>query len=389
MNLTKNKIFFGILTFLLIVNLLIIFNLNQFYIRAVLGFIFLITIPGLLIMLMMKIRGVGAWEYLVYVVGLSVSFIMFGSLAVNWILPWLNITDKPLSLLPILICFNVFLLGFWIVAYIRNKKLLLEIKSPKLNLTNRIFFVVPMLFPILSILGAFLLNNHGTNILTMIMLGGIVVYVFFLVILREKLNPNIYPWVLWMMGLSLLLMLSLRSWYLGGFDITREYYTLQLTKENFYWGMSNFKNAYNTCLSITILPTIFHSLLKINDQYIFKLFFPMIFSFFPIILYLFLSKSINKVYSFISAIFFLSWPFFIDPMVSLARQEIAFIFFGLMLLVLFTKEINPILKKVLFLIFGASMIVSHYSTSYVALALFTLTYVLTFFYKKYKKLTND
>ena len=94
MNLSKNKFFLGILAFLLIVNLLVISNLDYFYTGTILSFIFLITIPGLLIMLMLKIREVRFWEYLVYTIGLSVSFIMFAGLAVNWILPWLHITNK-------------------------------------------------------------------------------------------------------------------------------------------------------------------------------------------------------------------------------------------------------------------------------------------------------
>jgi len=71
-------------------------------------------------------------------------------------------------------------------------------------------------------------------------------------------------------------------------------------------------------------------------------------------------------------------------MTSVIRQEVAFLFFGLMLLVLFSKGIKPTLKKELFVLFGASMIVSHYSTAYIALALFTLTYILTLIYKIYE-----
>ena len=112
-----NKIILGILVFLLIVNILVIFNLNAFYIRAILSFIFIVTIPGLLIMLMFKIRSIGFWEYLVYTIGLSVSFIMSGGRAVNWTLPFLHITDKPLSLYPILICFDIFLLILKFIAY--------------------------------------------------------------------------------------------------------------------------------------------------------------------------------------------------------------------------------------------------------------------------------
>ena len=260
MPLTKNKLFLSILIFTALIDILVAFNLNQFYIRAILSFIFLITVPGLLIMLMMKIREVGFWEYLVYVIGLSVSFIMFAGLAVNWILPWLHITDKPLSTWPILICFNIFLLSFWIIAYLRNKDLKpINLNLPKLDPLNQIMFIIPMCFPVLAILGAFLLNNHGPNYLTMIMLGGIAIYVFCIVLFRKKLNPNIYPWALWMISISLLLSGWLRSWYVSGVDINEEYYIFQLIKENGYWSMSLLSHAYNAMLSVSLLPTILSS----------------------------------------------------------------------------------------------------------------------------------
>ena len=204
-SISKNKLFFGIIAFLILVNILVFFNINQFFIRATLGFIFLITIPGLLIMLMLKIREVGFWEYLVYTIGLSVAFIMFAGLAVNWTLPFLNITDKPLALIPILISFDIFLLIMGYFAYKRNQDLKpLEIKFPKLDTTNQIFFIIPIIFPVLSILGALILNNHGPNILTMIMLGGIAVYVLAIVIFRKKIDENIYPWTILLISIAVL-----------------------------------------------------------------------------------------------------------------------------------------------------------------------------------------
>src|SRR3990167_10030478 len=200
----KNKLFIGILILGLIVNLLIIFNLNYFYIRAILAFVFIITIPGLLIMLCLKIRNINFWEYLVYTIGLSVAFIMFAGLAVNWDLPFLGITDKPLALAPILISFDILLLIMWVYAILRNADIKpLEIKPIKLDTRNKIFFITPMLFPVLSILGAFLLNNHGPNILTMIMLGGIALYVLFLVLHRDKLNENVFQWAILLISISL------------------------------------------------------------------------------------------------------------------------------------------------------------------------------------------
>jgi uncharacterized membrane protein len=261
-NLNRYNLFIVLALFFVIVNILVGFNLNFLYIRQILGFLFLILIPGLLIMLCFKIRKVGFWEYLVYTIGLSVAFIMFAGLAVNWTLPLLHITDKPLSLYPILICFDLFLIILGVVAWKRNQDLEHEFTTPKLDKLNNIFFIIPMLFPVLSILGAFILNNHGPNFLTMIMLGGIAVYVLFLVIFRKRLNENIWPWALYWMGLALLLMYSMRSWYIFGSDITSEYYFF--TKSISLWNPNFPLNAYNACLSITILPSVISSFLNQN-----------------------------------------------------------------------------------------------------------------------------
>lgn len=383
--LKKEGLFIGILLSMIIVNLLVIFDINFLYLRAILGFLFLIIIPGLLIMLCFKIRTVKFWEYLVYTIGLSVAFIMFAGLIVNWTLPALNITNVPLSTGPILVFFNIFLIALWIIAYYRNKDFKpFDVTLPKLDSLNKIFFIVPMLFPILSILGAFLLNNHGPNTLTMIMIGGIAVYSIFLLIFRKKLNGNIWPWVILMISLSLLLSFSIRSWFITGWDISQEQYVFRLTLDNNLWSMANFNDAYNSCLSITILPTIIILFLKANNQLIIKLFFQIIFVFNSLTIFLIFRKYVSKTLAFTASFLYFSTSYFNSIFPSVIRQEIAFLFFGLMLLVLFTKDINSRLKNILFIIFGASMIVSHYSTSYIALAMFTFTYILVFLNKIYE-----
>jgi uncharacterized membrane protein len=382
--LTKHKLFFGILTLLLIINLLTIFNLNYFYIRATLSFIFLVIIPGLLIMLMFKVREIGFWEYLVYTIGLSTSFIIFGGLAVNWILPWLNITDKPLSLYPILICFNIFLLGFWTIAWIKNKDLKpFDMTIPKLDWINRIFFIVPMLFPVLSVIGAFLLNNHGTNILTMIMIGGIAIYVFMIVIFKDKLNKNAYLWALYWMGLALLLSFSMRSWFISGWDSFGEVYIFNLVKEKLLWNISINRGNYNSCLSLSILPLIIQNFTKVADVYIFKLYFQIIFSFTPLVIFLMIKNYSKKIIAFLSIFFFIATVGFFE-LGQLFRQEIAFLFFALILLLISRKEFSNIFHKVLFIIFGLSIIVSHYSTTYIFVFLLIISYFIwrTFYQRK-------
>jgi len=375
MNLTRNKIFSGILIFWLITTILVLFDIQYFYLRAIFSFIFLITISGLLIILMLKIREIGFWEYLVYTIGLSIAFLMFGGLFINYALPLVGI-GKPLSLIPILISLNAFLLVFWIIAYKRNKEILFEVKLPKLNGLNKIFLIIPIIFPILSIFGAITLNNHGPNYVTMFMLVGIATYVFTIVLFRKKLNHNIYPWAILMLSISLLLMYSLRSWHILGWDINQEYLVFTLTNSAKYWSKYASGGAYNSCISITILPTIFASFTKINNEYIYKLIFPILFSIVPLMIYLSTKKFLSEGYAFFTSFFFISQSWFITEMPAEARQAIAFIFLALVLLLIFNHELNESIKAFLYIILGMSIILSHYSTAYVWLLTMVIFYIL-------------
>jgi uncharacterized membrane protein len=382
MYITKNKIFFEILIFGLIVNLLVFFDIQYLYLRAIFSFIFLITIPGLLIMLMLKVRKIGFWEYFCYSIGLSITFLMFGGLFINWTLPLVGI-DKPLSLVPLLVSFNIFLLIFWLIAFKRNEEISLKIKLPKLSWLNKVFFAIPVIFIFLSIFGATMLNNNGSNYLTMSMLAGIAIYVFLAVLLKDKLNKHIYPFAILNISLALLLATSLRSRYVFGSDITTEYFIFQLTKKNFYWSMLNFPHhSYNACLSITILPTILNSFLNINEQYIFKILYQPIFIFTSVGIFLTFKRYVKTIFAFLASCFFIFTPAFFIVMPMHTREEIALLYFSLILLVLFNEKIDPKMKNILFLVFGFSMVVSHYSTTYIALSLFILTWIVSFIFRK-------
>ena len=249
--------------------------------------------------------------------------------------------------------------------------------------------MVPVIFPLLSILGATTLNNGGPNYLTMVMFGGIVVYFFFLVLFRKKLNQNIYPWAILMISISLLLSNSLRSWHITGGDISLEYYVFQLTKSLSHWSSFQFNDPYNTCLSITILPTVLSNFLNISDEYIYKAIFPIIFSFSVISLYLVLKKYLKDTLAFLSIIFFIIQLPFLLWITAIARQGIALFFFSLFLLVMFNSDFKLKTKEILYIIFGFSLVVSHYSTIYITLFLLSLSFITNYFIKnsifKWKK----
>ncbi|BDZ68510.1 hypothetical protein GCM10025860_19580 [Methanobacterium ferruginis] len=194
-------------------------------------------------------------------------------------------------------------------------------------------------------------------------------YLIVIFYLKERVNPVIYPISLWLISLGLLLMHALTSNYIIGRDVHAEYYCFQLTLNNLHWDINNYYNPYNACLDITILPTIYKVISSINSEYIFKLYFSIIGSFLSLILYFVSKNYFKKEYAYCAGLLFTFQIFFIN-ITGAARQEIAILFFFLAVMVLFDKYLKKLVqRKILFLIFIFSTVISHYTTSYVALVL--------------------
>ena len=179
------------------------------------------------------------------------------------------------------------------------------------------------------------------------------------------------------MGLACLFTTSLRSWYITGHDIEKEFYVFQLTNTHHIWNMAFYQDPYNACLSITILPTILTNLLPIQDMYVYKIIFQIIFAISSILVFYIIKNYTIPIFAFLSAFFYMSFPTFFNDMPMLNRQEIGFIFFGLVLYMMLLPELSLSIRKILFVIFAFSAAVSHYSTNFVLLGLITFVYGLT------------
>ena len=373
MSLSRNRIFFSIFNFGLIINLLVFFDFQYFYLRSILTTLFLILIPGFLLMLAIKVKKLGFWEYLVYVISLSISFSMFSGAVIDLVLPLIKIT-KPLEVMPLLLSYDFFLLIILIIAYKRNDKIFLRVKLPRFDLLNKAFFILPLLFPIMSYAGAESLNNLGSSYLSTSLIFLIAIFMICLVLLRKRLNENIYPWAIFVISIALLFMYSQRGLHVSGWDIQSEYGVFMQTSDGLFWNLAQATQAYYAMLSITIFPTLVSILAKVSGEVIFKTIIQILFSFVPLTIYLLFKKFSDKAIAFVSVFYFISQGQFLEQMPTLARQEIAFIFFGASLLVFFNKNISWIKKNVLFLIFGCSLAVSHYSTAYVAVTVFVVSF---------------
>jgi uncharacterized membrane protein len=158
-------------------------------------------------------------------------------------------------------------------------------------------------------------------------------------------------------------MTSLRGWYTTGHDVQREYRMFQLTKLHGHWNMASYRDAYNACLSITILPTVLSRWIQIADPYVFKVVFQILFAGCPVAVYRLAKRFASTAVALLATVYFVSFVTFFQDMPMLNRQEVAFLFLTVALLVVFEGGRT----RGWFCVFGAGMVLSHYSTTYVAL----------------------
>jgi len=104
-------------------------DINYFFIRPIFGMAFLAFVPGVLLMLALKIKKKIFWEAIVYVVGLSVTFLMFAGLITNWVLTNWKISE-PLSTSHLIVVFNFFIIILLILQLHFGKSHTLQEQTP-------------------------------------------------------------------------------------------------------------------------------------------------------------------------------------------------------------------------------------------------------------------
>lgn len=344
---------------------------NSFQILNIVGFLFLVIVPGWLSISILSLRNLEVWGYVGLAIGFSVLELMLVTLAGNSLLPLIGISH-PLDHYPLLVEVSLLSIGLCGV-YVKRVPLHVSVTYRMFNTTrDAVLGLFPSVFVVMSILGATRLNNGGDGKITFFMLIALGIYCAVLVYAsscKESIGKNVIPVALFFISLALLFMTSLRGWNITGHDVQREYYVFELTKNSGLWLISNFHDAYNACLSITILPTIFSKLLKFSDPYVYKVFFQIIFAVVPGLIYITFRRYVSNVIAFLSTIYFISFPTFFGDMPMLNRQEIAFLFLALMIYCIFDRHMSLFVKRSLFVVFGFGMVLSHYSTTYTVIAL--------------------
>jgi len=369
-NSLKLAIFLYLLTLFLVV-------LDIGVLRQIFGFFYLSFIPGYLFLKILKRDEVDYVETVVFSIGLSIAFLMFLGLLVNALSPAFNLS-KPLSTFPLMIAISGLTLILLLLGYKQIDKEAKPVSFGNANVIEVLRICLFSVLPVLSIIGAL---YHNTSVLFLMILG--VAVLCAVSIFSDRLIPGkIFPVVIVLTSIGLLLHTALISKHLMGSDVFIEFYVFKLTEIQGIWHAPGFVTFYsiidtaNSILSVTILPTVYTAILKIDGEIFFKLFYPFVFALIPLALYKMYEQQTSSRVAFLSVFFFISTSitfYGLEPL-SLNRQIIGQLFFILSLFLIIEKKIPVGKKRVLLIIFASALILSHY-----ALAFIFLFYILFLF----------
>lgn len=319
--------------------------------------------------------------------GLTVVSDMLVGLLVNTFLPLLGV-GRPLERIPLAIAFSLALLLIAVSAPApvpRQNRESPGGSQPRESAADRRrhpglipVAILGVLAIVLAVAGAIRLNNGlggGVSLAALVVIAAVVL----LLMVRHQVMPDaVVESGIFLASAALLLVVSLRGWFITGHDIQSEYKIFTAALDAGRWLANSAATAYNACLSINILPVSVVRLTGIPGIYVFKAVLPVLFAVTPVLVYRSVRNVAAPIIALLSAIYFMLFPTFYTDMPYLARQEVALVLLGCMVVVI-TDPGRPVarslvLRRAAVLVLMTGIVLSHYSTTYVMVATFALAY---------------
>jgi uncharacterized membrane protein len=342
---------------------LVLLQIRIPFLGPALGFWLLIIWPAYLLATTAFWGRLPAAERAVCSLAAVLLVLMLAGLGVSVLLPELGV-QRPLGSVPILLMADVVTAGLALgrrrfPTTVPWRTFLAQVRAPERRLVT-----LASLDVVLAVLGANRLNNGLGSQVSMAALGIMAMVIALVLYWRSQIRDELATVLIYLLAAALLLMTSLRGWYVTGHDVQTEYRTFQLTLAQGAWHMSTFRSPYYACLSITILPTEIARLAPVSGPYVYKVFFQLMFAMCPVLVFTISRRYFSQPVSVLAAVYFAGFPIFFSDMPFLNRQEIAFLFAGAAVLAITNKTWSRGWRRLAFGLAAVGVEFSHYSTMY-------------------------
>jgi uncharacterized membrane protein len=307
--------------------------------------------------------------------GFAITMAMVTALLVNTLLPFAGVV-RPLNTPALAIADALAIAALIGVDRWRNG-VAEPVRAPSMTLPTGFWPVASLgaVCLIGAVAGPIRLNNGFGPTVSAVDLVLVAALLGLLLVRHKEYGGPVIASGIYCAAAAVLLLTSLRGWYITGHDIQREYLVFQLTDSLSHWRISAFQDPYNACMSITLLPTEFTRLTGIPGLYVFKIVLPLLFAVTPVLVYRTGQHLAPRPVALLGAVYFLSFPTFFTDMTFLGRQEIAFVLLGCATLVLSDPDGPPVPKRIVFVSLVGGIVLSHYSTTYVVIAVLVIAKV--------------
>jgi uncharacterized membrane protein len=338
------------------------------FLGPAIGFWFLIINPVYLLYTTSVWRGPSVAERLGYSLAAALLLLMLAGLGANTFLPLLG-AQRPLDPVPVALVGDALTASLYVFRQRHPAKPAWRAGLTAIGPEESRLLIASGLCVACAVLGANRLNNGAGDQLSLVALAGAAVTFLLLVHWQPQVRDAVTSITLYLISLALLLMTSLRGWYVTGHDIQGEYQVFQLTAAHGRWNIAYLQGAYNACLSITILPTELAQVTRVDDPYVFKVFFQVIFAVCPLLIYAIARRYWSAPIAILAVAYFVGFPTFFTDMPFLNRQEIAFIFVCMAMLAVTNSRWTRRRRQLTFFVAALGVELSHYSTMYFLLGI--------------------
>ncbi|HVA99851.1 MAG TPA: hypothetical protein VNE42_01125 [Acidimicrobiales bacterium] len=232
------------------------------------------------------------------------------------------------------------------------------------------------LLPVLAILGVARLNHSGDNSLAVVS-AALDVVVLLVGVVGGWRRGSRWPLsaLLYAASLALLLSTSLRGGHLYGWDIQQEFGVASHTLRAGLWVIPANHDPYASMLSLTVLPVILHSLVKLRLTAFFQLVVPAILAFLPLATFSTVRYVPRWVHSDrrtprpglalgVVAGLVVSSQVFPIALVSISRQAMALTMLAALVMVAFDRTMPKRRAQTIIGLLIVAISFTHYSTSY-------------------------
>jgi len=340
-----------------------------------------LTVPGFALLRALRVPNVAVTGYPVYVPVASLAVLMVSGLLADVVAPSVGIAHPLRGVTT-----AVVVLALTAVLSLAASRGASHDRLRWAELIPHPSLLLPLALPALSAAGALLLNNGHGHAVARAAAGAAVLALISCFAFTSRLSRGALAMLLFACALATEWAFSVRSQEIIGFDITTELYIAQHTHAAGVWHVVHHHDAYGAMLSITILPSVLAAVTGCSPLIAFKVLYPVLAALLPVSIFLVAERFLRRAFAVGAAALMLVQSYFFQQGPELARQEIALVFFAALIAAVIDGRMTRGARLRLVAVFALGVVVSHYSSTYLAISVLVIALALEAIVSRFRAL---